>query len=216
MNTRPFDKRSLILDAAQKRFAHYGPSKVTMDEIAGDLGMSKAALYYYFPAKEDVYREVITREQQEFIDRMQAVLSKDLLAAKKLQDYFLHQLDHFNELVNLKLLGREAPQGAKPVIGDLFKRFGRAELKQISAIIRQGKESGEMAVESIEKTAELIVHLLQGLRLLFAKRIHDPTFETEASRSMAADVKLLSRMLLSGLLKKPARRPLTTINKNHL
>jgi len=34
-------------------FRRFGLAKVTMDEIAADLGISKAALYYYFPAKED-------------------------------------------------------------------------------------------------------------------------------------------------------------------
>ena len=202
MNTHSAEKHSLILDAAQKRFAHYGPTKVTMDEIAGDLGMSKAALYYYFPAKEDVYREVIAREHREFFDRMQPILAKDKLASEKLQDYFLHQLEHFNGLVNLKLIGRDAPQNAKPIIGELFKQFGQAELKQISAILEQGRECGEMTVTSVEKTSELIVHLLQGLRLLFARRnVHDPSGETTAYRSLEADVTLLAQTLLTGLLK---------------
>ena len=46
------EKQAVILDAARKRFAYYGFSKVTMDEIAADIGMGKASLYYYFPTKE--------------------------------------------------------------------------------------------------------------------------------------------------------------------
>ena len=202
MNVHSAEKRSQILDAAQKRFAHFGPSKVTMDDIAGDLGISKAALYYYFPAKEDVYRGVIAREQKEFIDRMQAILAKDLLAGKKLQDYLLYQLEHFNALVNLKLLGKEATQSVKPVLGELFRQFGESELKLISSIIKQGKESGELAVESAEKTAEFIVHCIQGLRLRFAKAARDAASETAAYRAIASDFKLLAQTLLYGLVTK--------------
>lgn len=192
-------KHSQILDAAQKRFAHYGPSKVTMDDIAGDLGISKAALYYYFPAKEDVYREVIAREQQEFIDRMMTFLAKDQLAGKKLQGYLLNQLDHFNALVNLKLLGREITRNVKPVLGELFKEFAKSELKLILSIIKQGKESGELTVESAEKTAEFIVHCIQGLRLRFAKAARDTVSEAAAYRAIASDFKLLAQTLLYGL-----------------
>ncbi len=42
---------ALILESAQRQFAHYGFSKVTMDEIAQEVGMGKASLYYYFPDK---------------------------------------------------------------------------------------------------------------------------------------------------------------------
>lgn len=45
----------IILEAARKRFAHFGISKTTMNEIAADIGMSKASLYYYFPDKEKLF-----------------------------------------------------------------------------------------------------------------------------------------------------------------
>jgi len=51
------DKHAIILDAAQKRFARFGVGKVTMEEISADLGMSKAALYYYFKTKEEIFRQ---------------------------------------------------------------------------------------------------------------------------------------------------------------
>jgi TetR/AcrR family transcriptional regulator len=38
--------KALILEAAQRQFARYGLSKVTMDEIAEEVGMGKASLYY--------------------------------------------------------------------------------------------------------------------------------------------------------------------------
>lgn len=48
-------KRILIIEAALKRFAHYGLSKTTMTEIAKDISFSKALLYYYFPDKLSLY-----------------------------------------------------------------------------------------------------------------------------------------------------------------
>lgn len=42
-------KREAIIEAAIKRFAHFGVGKTTMTEIGNDLSLSKASLYYYFP-----------------------------------------------------------------------------------------------------------------------------------------------------------------------
>ncbi|HEY4784669.1 MAG TPA: helix-turn-helix domain-containing protein, partial [Bacteroidales bacterium] len=50
------EKLEVILKAAQKRFGLYGLEKTTMKEIASDMGMSKAALYYYFPDKEGLFK----------------------------------------------------------------------------------------------------------------------------------------------------------------
>ena len=55
-----------ILSAAQKRFGLYGLEKTSMKEIAADLGMSKASLYYYFPDKEGLFKAVVEMEQEEF------------------------------------------------------------------------------------------------------------------------------------------------------
>ena len=55
------EKHQLILNAAQKRFAHFGISKTSMEDIAADIGLSKSSLYYYFTTKEDIFKAVIAR-----------------------------------------------------------------------------------------------------------------------------------------------------------
>ena len=54
-------KRDAIIDAAEKRFSHFGVAKTTMNEIADDLSISKASLYYYFPDKLNLYAAVLKK-----------------------------------------------------------------------------------------------------------------------------------------------------------
>jgi AcrR family transcriptional regulator len=54
-------KKTLIIEAAQKRFSHFGVGKTTMNEIADDLSISKASLYYYFPDKLNLYAAVLQK-----------------------------------------------------------------------------------------------------------------------------------------------------------
>jgi TetR/AcrR family transcriptional regulator len=194
------DKRRLILDAAQKRFAHFGISKSNMEEIAADIGMSKASLYYYFTTKEDIFRAVIIREQEEFIHRMESYLVKDIPPSRKLQEYCLHQLAFINELVNLRILNWQAFVELRPIIGDLFKKFSGEELRLMRSIIAEGQKSGEFDIESPEKYAELIVGLLQGLRFKSIKRQreHLPDSQTHF-RMMDAELKLFVQVVLKGI-----------------
>jgi AcrR family transcriptional regulator len=44
--------RSTICDVAMKLFARLGYEKASLREIADQVGMTKAALYYYYPSKQ--------------------------------------------------------------------------------------------------------------------------------------------------------------------
>lgn len=48
------ETRQRVLDVAQQLFATQGYDRTSLREIATQLGFSKAALYYHFPAKEDI------------------------------------------------------------------------------------------------------------------------------------------------------------------
>jgi AcrR family transcriptional regulator len=53
------DTRSRLLALALKLFAEQGYEKTSLREIAEQLGVTKAALYYYFRSKEDIVRSLV-------------------------------------------------------------------------------------------------------------------------------------------------------------
>ena len=54
-------RRSDIIDAAEKRFFAKGLDGVSMDEIARDLELSKPTIYLYFKNKESLFLAVVMR-----------------------------------------------------------------------------------------------------------------------------------------------------------
>ncbi|MBL7961994.1 helix-turn-helix transcriptional regulator, partial [bacterium] len=48
-----------IMEAAGQKFIHHGFSKVTMEEIADELGMSKKTLYQHYTSKMDLLNELV-------------------------------------------------------------------------------------------------------------------------------------------------------------
>lgn len=57
-----------ILKKAEEMFMQFGFSRVTMEEIAVDLGMSKKTLYKFFPGKEQLLKEMIFCKKCDFED----------------------------------------------------------------------------------------------------------------------------------------------------
>ncbi|MGX5819918.1 TetR/AcrR family transcriptional regulator [Chitinophaga lutea] len=163
-------KREVILEAALKRFKRFGLAKTTMDEIAKDLEISKGSLYYYFPDKDRIYVAVVERivsmcftdvsgylEQassvKEVMDRYLSVKERILL------DY--HLLFGIHEWVT------EKPSALRRQIGEMVHQ---SELRFLSAWIQKGKALGEIAEKhDPEKTADLLVHVLFGLWVVWCK-----------------------------------------------
>jgi TetR/AcrR family transcriptional repressor of mexJK operon len=196
------DKHTAILDAAHKRFARYGLTKVTMDEIAEDLGMSKAALYYYFPTKEDLYRNVVTSEQQDFADRMKAIVRGNAPAAVKLSGYFAEHLRLLGSLLDLRIIEAPAAYPVKPIMRDLFREFSSTETRFLEAIMREGKKRREFAVDFPEKTARLVQHVLQGLRMRFITTMRDREPREADIRAYRDEVLNFLKIFLKGISRQ--------------
>ena len=52
------NKRDSITRAAHAQFRLYGYRKTSMEDIAGELGISRASLYSYFKNKDEIFRSV--------------------------------------------------------------------------------------------------------------------------------------------------------------
>ncbi len=83
--------RSRILEISQEHFFRLGFSKVTMSEIATELGMSKKTLYEYFPSKEELLSEVIASVQNGVSIKIDAIVANESLDfVEKLKLLFSH------------------------------------------------------------------------------------------------------------------------------
>ena len=58
-NRRTDSNRQRIVDAARAHFFNHGFRSVTMDDLAGELGISKKTLYAHFPGKIDLLEAVL-------------------------------------------------------------------------------------------------------------------------------------------------------------
>lgn len=158
------EKRENILEAARKRFAHFGVDKTTMNEIADDLGISKASLYYYFPDKLNLYAAVLEKiigvEQEKEVPFLH---DKDLL--KGMHKYLDKRTDfiitNYRILEYLRSIGTAIPEELKK----LFDTAKRRDITVLSAFLRKGKEEQILQIANLKRTTELLHDCLNGLRI---------------------------------------------------
>jgi AcrR family transcriptional regulator len=159
------DKVEMILDASQKRFGLYGIEKTSMREIAGDLKISKAALYYYFPDKETLYKAVVEKEQNEFISMISEKISSINEPEQLLIEYSKIRLSYFRTLLNLSRVRMESYSDLKPSFREIIQIFKEKEKKIICKIFDKGIRKGIFFIDDTDQTASLYLDLLKGLRV---------------------------------------------------
>ena|SRR5215204_2911014 len=156
-------KREAIIEAAKKRFSHFGVGKTTMNEIADDLSISKASLYYYFPDKLNLYAAVL----QTIIESEQAH-EPDFLKEKDLQKALTKFLEsrtesiirNHNIIEYLRTIGTSFP----PELEKLFTLARTRDIKVVAAIISNGTKAQGAKTKNAQKLAELLIDCFEGLR----------------------------------------------------
>ncbi|MFA6376110.1 MAG: TetR/AcrR family transcriptional regulator, partial [Candidatus Paceibacterota bacterium] len=72
------ERKLEIIGAAKKRFAKDGYSPTSMDDIARDVGITKASLYYFFKGKEEIFAAIV----EEVILEVKSYLCQELNVCK--------------------------------------------------------------------------------------------------------------------------------------
>ena len=193
------EKEQVILKAARERFAQFGFSKVTMDEIAADVEMGKASLYYYFPAKEDLFRAVIQQEQDQFVDAIEKILAQNISACKKLAQYVDRRVDFFQDLLNLGTLNIHSYFDTKSIYKSLFENFHAQELKLMDRLIKEGKKKGEFKKSLSDEVAQMILRILQGLRVRILRQLKGRSNDAKYVDQLKKEMSLFIKTILEGI-----------------
>ena len=159
-------KKEKILEAAYNRFLHYGYSKTTMNEIAGDLCMSKALLYYYFPDKSQLYIDVMRRVAKEYLDTLTGKINTfcDLKNAFEFQINSHHEfmLKNYNFFDFFRLNEQNLPD----MIWEIVSLVHQTEKEMLINAIKAEVYKGNIKpVANPDEIVELLLDALHGVRM---------------------------------------------------
>jgi TetR/AcrR family transcriptional repressor of mexJK operon len=192
-------RENTILDAARKRFAYYGFTKVTMDEIAADAGMAKPSLYRYYPTKDSIYKAVVAREHRRFHDEIEKFIEKKDSASLKLRKYANLRVRLFREFVNLNPLETLSSGMANPLPDEAIQALHRQESACLERILLEGDLQREFSVERPQDAATLVFHLLQGLRLRVLRQATGPGIQPADFERLERETDQCIDLILDGI-----------------
>jgi len=170
-------KRNTILDAAEKRFAHFGLNKTTMNDIASDLAMSKASLYYYFPDKSSLYTAVFEREVERSYKKVLAHLNT-LEDIDELFSLALHSRMEFIQR-NYNMLNFSMNSLQSQDMNKLSKLGKDYQIKILTFILEKCFRNDQIQDLDIEYVSRLIYFAMEGMRLSKMNNLESRQFPSQ-------------------------------------
>ncbi|MDF2450241.1 MAG: transcriptional regulator [Bacteroidota bacterium] len=140
-----------ILKASLELFFKYGIKRVTMDDIARELGMSKKTIYQFYKEKDDIVNQLCEVELEG--------------NKKKFDEVFLKAKDPIHEIILISENMKDMMQHINPIFFLDLQKFHPKAFKQFQAFkeecaykdivrnIKTGKEKGYYKPEIDEEFA---------------------------------------------------------------
>lgn len=161
------DKRKEeIVETAIRRFKHYGFGKTTMNEIAEDLRITKANLYYYYPDKSALIKDVLVSVSESLLKLEEEELSNfegDFLGT--LFAMLEHRANHMREFYIF-------------YINDNFDWIKGKEMETFISCIRNkdidvlrrllhlAVEKGVLKLDNVDETCEIYSDVIKGVGVI--------------------------------------------------
>lgn len=157
------DKREEIIAVAQDLIAQRGFQKTTMELIAQTIGMGKSSLYYYFSKKDEIFAEIIRRDSYQFKQELQqAVTSEESLKAK-VQAFMLARIRHLVQLAELYSTLVDEYLDLYSFVEEVRDEFWSFQLETLIALLKNGREVDECAIDNPKTAAVLILTVIKGM-----------------------------------------------------
>jgi AcrR family transcriptional regulator len=193
---RSEERKQQILAAATKVFAEKGFHDARMEDIAKEAELSKAALYLYYPSKDDIIAAILDQFYNRGMQDLQLLQGYE----GSISDLLLLLTRSFateaEKMMNLLPIAFEfyALAARREDVRQFIKVYFKNYREGFSALVQMGIERGEFRAVDPQETAIVLSAIFEGLAVLEAT---DPAVVTWQAMGEKA-----VQLLLDGLKKK--------------
>ena len=132
-----YSTKDKIIAIAEQLFTKYSYGAVSMNDIANMVKTTKAALYYHFKSKEELFFNVLNQSFIEFSQALGQVLKKDISLDKKFNEMVATYINFSLEKKDLaKLMMQKLSKKDKKII-HLLDKIKSKIIDQIEPLIKE-------------------------------------------------------------------------------
>lgn len=187
-----------ILEAAIKRFSHFGIHKTTLTEIAEDLAVSKQALFYHYADKQSLILAVEDKIVNEYIE----VMSNECLNAGSVKEALSTMIEvrsrffekYFMLATQLELSDTSLSSDR---INAVKEKLQSRQNDLFEMIFKKGIEKGELKTMPPSRTSAVMLETFSALAMCFRHKTIIP--EMHVFREILEKQKEVMHLFYHGL-----------------
>jgi len=188
-------RREEIFAAALRCFTRYGYRRASMDQIAGEAQISRAALYLHFDSKETLFRELSESVHEQILGDAESAAREEGPVEMRLFRILAAKLVGFFELLETSEHGSELADENNRLCGNVSARSKQRFHKLIARTLREADSAGEIALAKVELKPEVAADLVLSAAVGIAANATDSLSPAQYKRELGQMVSLLIRGL---------------------
>jgi len=189
-------EKERILNSIEDKFMSQGFAKVTMDEVAEDLGMSKKTIYKFFPSKEEIMLGIVRMNMRRIEKQVTTIVESD----KPFESKFTEFLTLIARLT--RKLGKQVQKDIQRHLPELDKEIETFRREKVLGKLRpmflQAKEEGFLR-------KDLNDDIFMMVFVASIQNILTPSLLAQYSFSAEEAFRQIFRILFEGVLTDEAR-----------
>jgi AcrR family transcriptional regulator len=190
------DKRTNILEAAEKLFAEHGYEGTSTRQIAKEAGANMSMINYYFGSKDGVFMEIMTNRIKGFKVQLTSIEEENITELDKLMlviDQYTHRI--LDNISFHKMMHRELSLSQRPEMFDKLKQAMSENLNTIERIINDGIAKGLFRPVDVRMTIATIMGTITNVATAPSKI----TAGSKLDIKIPADREILTERLITFL-----------------
>jgi AcrR family transcriptional regulator len=189
--------RDAILDATDRLLARYGYKKMTIDDLAAEVGIGKGSVYLHFTSKQEIALSHIDRIIERLQIRLNAIAARKTPVEERLRLMLVERvLFRFDSVQHYTQSLDDLLAGLRPRLLERRKKYFGEEAQIFAAVIDEGISAGNFGRADSLETAHTLLQATNGL-LPYSLS----TQELGARSQLETKVKRIAQLIVNGLAK---------------
>jgi len=200
------DIRDLILDAVDALLARYGYGKMTMEDVAKQVGIGKGTIYLHFPSKEELVLAHIDRIAGTVVRKLEELAgSSDPIDRRLRRMLVLRVLHRFDSVVHYSQSLGDLLSSVRAPLLVRRRAYFEKEAGVFEGVLREGARVGSLDCPDPRTTSLVLIQSTNSLlpfNLSVAELGRREELEDEVGR--------IADLLIKGLLPNQSRPAIWT------
>jgi AcrR family transcriptional regulator len=195
------DIRELILDAVDVLLAKFGYKKMTMEDVARQVGIGKGTIYLHFPGKAELILSHIDRIADRIVAKLREIAGSSDSTDRRIRKMLVHRvLFRFDSVAHYSQNLSDLLSSVRTALLTRREAHFEKEAAVIEDILREGARLGSLECPDPRTTSFVLIQSTNSL-LPFSLSAR----ELGRREEVEDQVTRIADLLIKGLLPCPSR-----------